>query len=242
VLEIGPGRGALTAGLAAAAAHLYLIEIDPRLAADWRRRYGGDPRVTVWEGDAMTFDLGGRLQEPVKVVANLPYESATAMVGRLLGLGTLVTEMVVMLQKEVALRLAASAGAKGYGRLTVLTRLKADIEEGMTVGPDAFRPRPKVHSMLLRIRPLPRPRYEVGDEQLFADLLEAAFSSRRKMLRNSLSPWLDRCLGRRQGLACIEEAGIDASDRPERIGLEAWARLSAGVCLALERNAGTAGN
>ena len=244
VLEIGPGKGALTRDLAARAAHLTLIEIDPRLAARWREEYAGCDAVSVIEGDALAVDLEA-IEAPVHVVANLPYESGTAIVMRLLeasqagwpGLARpAVVDLVVMLQKEVCQRLLAADG-KHYGTLAVHVGLRADVEAGRVVAPAAFRPAPKVDSQIVRIRPLPGLRHAVGDEKLFSQLVKAAFAQRRKMLRNTVEPWLDGRVGADCGRGLLETVGIDRELRPERVPLERFAALCAAAHRLLQNNA-----
>jgi 16S rRNA (adenine1518-N6/adenine1519-N6)-dimethyltransferase len=238
VLEIGPGRGAITSLLAERAAHLYLVEIDPRLAARWRERFEGNERVTVIAGDALELDLARLLEAPVRVVANLPFDAGTAIVTRLLERPRLFPELTVMLQREVCQRLLAEPGSKRYGVLTIHTRLRADVEAGIEVAPECFRPAPRVVSQLVRVRPLGRLRYPVGDEALFAKLVRTAFESRRKMLRNTLGAWLALRLPAAQVAAVWAHAGIEPDLRPENVGVEAWARLSTVVRSMLEEDAG----
>ncbi len=226
VLEIGPGRQALTRSLAARAGHLYLVEIDPKLAADLRDAYAADDSVTVIEGDVLALDLQRCAEGPLSVVSNLPYESGTAIVSALLELGSFIQRMVVMLQLEVCRRLLAGPGSRDYGVLSVMTSLRADIEPGMRVPPESFRPPPKVDSQVVRIRPLPEPRYDVGDSRLFGDMVNCCFGQRRKMIGNTFEPWLLSRTGDSEGKALLERAGIDPRSRPETVSLEALACLS----------------
>jgi 16S rRNA (adenine1518-N6/adenine1519-N6)-dimethyltransferase len=242
VLEIGPGRGAITTLLATRASHLDLVEIDPELAGEWTRRYAGDDRVTVTCADVLDLDLTRLLTAPAHVVANLPFDAGTAIVSRLLDAPALVTELVVMLQKEVCQRLLAEPGGRSYGLLTIHSRLRADVDPGIEVPPECFRPAPKVVSQVVRLRPLGHLRHEVGDLALFERLLRAAFAARRKMLRNTLGAWLR---GRLPDAAVHEHdvwrrSEIDPSARPETVSIEAWARLSCVVHEMLEEDAGAA--
>jgi len=225
VLEIGPGRGALTELLAERCAYLSLVEIDGELAEALRQRYAQRPAVEVIEGDVLEVDLSTSIEAPVRVVSNLPYESATAIVIRLLECSLAIESMVLMLQREVCRRILARAGDREYGRLALLVGLHADVEAGRVVKPGSFRPAPKVESQLLRIRPLPALRFDVGSMGVFRDLVRAAFGGRRKIVRNTLGPWLQDRIGPR-ARRWIEQAGIDPAARPETIELEAFARLS----------------
>ncbi len=235
VLEIGPGRGALTGLLAERAASLLLIEIDARLAGGLADRYRDHGQVEVVCGDVLGIELGTLLPPGIHVVANLPYESGTAIVTRLLGDELEVAEMVVMLQKEVAARIAASEGSKVYGVLSIMTQMRADVELGMVVGPQAFRPSPKVESQVVRIRPLSAPRYELGDVDVFRKLVERSFGERRKMLRNSLGRWLEATLGDGRAVEVFAAAEVDPTLRPEAIAIEGFARLGRVITDALAR-------
>ncbi len=232
VLEIGPGRGALTHLLAARAARLWLVEVDPELAAIQRVCFVDDGRVTVIEGDALRLDLPSLIDAGVHVVANLPYESGTAIVASLLARRGFTADIVVMLQREVVERLAAKPGGKTYGSLSVLTQMTADVERGMVLAPRAFRPRPKVESQMVRLRQLPAPRFDVGDETLFREMVYQAFSMRRKMLRNSLGRWLVARFGEGGEAACLRvfsAAAVLTTARPEELPGEAFAALSRAI-------------
>jgi len=226
VLEIGPGRGALTELLRERASRLCLIEIDPGLAEDWRRRFADDEAVDVVAADALEVDFTRLCDPPLTVVANLPYESGTAILMRLLESRAAIERIVVMLQKEVCERIVAQAGDSNYGLLALHSQLLANVEKGRVVAPSCFAPPPKVDSQLLRLTPLAKPRYPVGDSKRFSAMLRAAFSTRRKMLRNSLGPWLANRLGHDQVDAAFAAAEIEASARPQSIALESFARLA----------------
>lgn len=226
VLEIGPGRGILTRLLARRAERLCLVEIDAELAQQLERSFEGCGRVRVVCADVLSLNLAVLLSRPTLVVSNLPYESGTAIVTRLLQQPALIEEMVVMLQKEVCERMLARAGSRSYGPLSVFVTMHADVEGGMVVEPEAFRPRPRVRSRLLRVAPLAEPRYDCGDLGLFRELVQVAFSQRRKMLRNSLQPWLEARCGRSRGGALMAEAGIDGLARAESIDVARFADLS----------------
>jgi 16S rRNA (adenine1518-N6/adenine1519-N6)-dimethyltransferase len=227
VLEIGPGRGALTKPLLERAAFVRAVEIDRRLAEHLASTCGGAAdRLEVVVGDAL-IETGDRIVEPgMHVVANLPYESATAIIRMLLDRRPPVADIVVMVQREVCQRLAAKPGSKEYGPLGVHTHLRADVETGRVVPPGCFRPQPRVESQVIRLRPLGRLRYDVGDEELFRRIIAAAFGMRRKMLRNSLLPFLGALVGVDAARRTMEALGIDPSARPETVSVESFGRLS----------------
>ena len=238
VLEIGPGRGALTDLLLERCAHLTLVEIDPELALRWRERAALLEQLEVVEADALEVDFAQILRPPTLVVANLPYESGTAMLMRLLEHRGLFDEIVVMLQKEVCERVTATEGGKSYGLLAIHTGIRADVECGFRVAPGSFSPPPKVDSQMLRILPLPELRHAVGDPEVFAWLVREAFGQRRKMLRNTVGAKLDARLGPARGAELLERAGIAAEARAETVQVERFAALSVLTSAELDADAG----
>ncbi len=226
VVEIGPGRGALTDLLAERAGTLVLVEIDPRLAGTLDERFYDDGRVCVVCADACEVDFRSLVDPPALVVANLPYESGTAIVTRLLEQRGLFSEIVVMLQREVCERIAAPPGSAARSGLSVHVELVADVELGRRVSPRCFRPVPKVESRLLKLRPLTRPRFDVGRAAVFEELVRLAFSARRKMVRNTLGRYLEARCGSAEAARLLEEAAIDPRQRPATIELRSYAHLS----------------
>lgn len=238
VVEVGPGRGALTSLLRERARSLTLVEIDPLLAASLRERYAGDDAVTVIEGDALRVDWIAQAPPGFTMVANLPYESGTAILASVLERRSLVRDIVVMLQKEVVARLTAAPGSKVFGALSVLVQMVADVEPGMVVAPRSFRPRPRVESRMVRLHPLAAPRFDSGDEVEFRAVVHAAFSQRRKMLRNNLGRHLDSRLGAGSGERVLAEAGISGDVRPEQLEVADFAALSRAVVALRESQDG----
>jgi len=227
VLEIGPGRGALTRRMAGQTDRMVLVEYDHALAADLAEQFRDDQRIRVVDGDILAVDLEAMLDAPTpkwKVVANLPYNISTEVLFRLLEVRDRVSRMVLMLQKEVGERLAASPGNADYGVTTVLLGLWFDIRMEFVVPPGCFNPRPKVDSAVLSFVPLDQPRVEVGSETTFRRVVKASFAMRRKTLLNCL-----KSSGLAEGdqlLAILEECGIDGRRRGETLTLEEFARLS----------------
>ena len=229
VLEIGPGRGALTRMLAPRVARLVCIEIDRDLAE--RLRTSAPPNVEVVTGDVLTTDLAAVLgtSPGARIVGNLPYNVASPILFKLLhdvDAGAGFVDATVMLQREVAERLAATPGSADYGALAIQASRVADVTSLMTLPPGAFRPPPKVTSAVVRLRFVP-PRVEVGDVGVFERLVRGAFLQRRKMIQNSLVP-VAESLGRSAD-ELIARAGIDPRKRPEALTLEEFARLSRAV-------------
>jgi 16S rRNA (adenine1518-N6/adenine1519-N6)-dimethyltransferase len=226
-LEIGPGRGALTAALAPRVARLVAIEIDRDLAAALPERMPASVRVV--EGDFLDADITALLAGealPARVAGNLPYNVATPILARLLAAaagGGVLTDATVMLQKEVADRVVARAGSGDYGPLAVAVAVDADAETVLTLPPGAFRPPPKVTSAVVRLRFHP-PAVDVGDRSVFDRLVRGAFQQRRKTILNALGPPAGT-LGHR-ATDLLERAGVDPTIRPGDLSIEAFAALS----------------
>lgn len=183
-LEVGPGRGALTLPLAARCGRVVAVEIDPALAG--RLRESAPSNVEVVTGDALRVDLGGLMPEGARLVGNLPYYVSSPLLRRFLDQHRRLRDAHVMLQEEVARRVASPPGSKEYGILSVLYALWADVDIAARFPPGAFDPPPKVRSALLRARFRERPRADVADLESFERLLQAAFRQRRRTLENSL--------------------------------------------------------
>lgn len=211
LVEIGPGRGALTRRLlVSACATLDAIEIDRDLAALLNDQWGSDPRFTLHPADALRFDFGALARErgqPLRVVGNLPYNISTPLLFHLLEGVQGIRDLHVMLQREVIARMAAQPGDAAYGRLTVMLSPWVHIERLFDVGPGAFQPPPRVWSAVARLTVRPAPPFAV--HPAFAAIVAAAFAHRRKTVRNAL-----------RGLATpeqIERCGVDPAARPETI-------------------------
>src|SRR6185369_15949732 len=168
---------------------LVLVEYDHALAAELQQRFRDEPRVTVVDGDILAidfFEVLGTAPATWKVVANLPYNISSPVLFRLLENRALFTRMVLMLQREVAERLVASAGCSDYGVTTALLGLWFDIRREFIVPPGCFSPRPKVDSAVVSFVTLAQPRVEVGSEEMFRRVVKGAFAMRRKTLSNCL--------------------------------------------------------
>jgi 16S rRNA (adenine1518-N6/adenine1519-N6)-dimethyltransferase len=183
-LEIGPGRGALTLPLAARVARVVAVEIDEALADELRRR--APANVEIVAGDALAADLGSLVPEGARLAGNLPYYVSSPLLRRFLWLRGHVRDLHVMLQEEVARRVASPPGSKEYGILSVLYALWTDTEIPARFPPGAFSPPPKVGSAVLRARFRERPRAEIGDPEGFERFLQKAFARRRRTLENNL--------------------------------------------------------
>jgi 16S rRNA (adenine1518-N6/adenine1519-N6)-dimethyltransferase len=220
LIEIGPGHGVLTFPLLRRCGRLRAIEIDRNLADALARDPRAGGRLEVLTADVLTVDFGTlRGSGPrLRLVGNLPYNISTPLLFHLLAERDAIADMHFMLQREVVERMAAAPGSKAYGRLTVMLAPHCTVESLFDVGPAAFRPQPKVTSSVVRLVPHRTPPFPVNNQALFASLVAAAFSQRRKTLRNAL-----------QGIASPElmaHAGIDASLRAERIAPGLFAALA----------------
>lgn len=217
LVEIGPGEGAITAGLAARSGSLHAIEFDRDLAARLTRHFESNDKVTVHQADAMTFDYAS-LGNDLRVAGNLPYNISTPLLFHLVEHRRSIRDMHFMLQKEVVDRITASPGSKAYGRLTVMLGCFMESLPLFDVGPHAFRPPPKVTSSVLRMRPHPASRFDLQNPDKLSLLVQQAFGKRRKTLRNAL-----------MGFATADQmisCGIDPALRPEQIAIDAWVSLS----------------
>ena len=229
VVEIGPGQGALTSLLAARAGYLIAIELDRVLGAQLRMKYAGRTNVEIVEGDVLDIDLGrlmrrdrrtsgdihpGANQKAI-VVGNLPYYITSPILTQLFRFHDVLTEVVVMVQKEVADRIAAKPGSRDYGLLSATTQLYARIEKLFTLPPGAFSPPPKVHSTVLRLVIEPQlEKLKVGGPE-FEEYLKLSFGQKRKTLANNLR---ERFPGE-QVREALAAAGVKPDVRAEALPL-----------------------
>jgi 16S rRNA (adenine1518-N6/adenine1519-N6)-dimethyltransferase len=227
VLEIGPGRGALTSHLAERAGKLLLIEFDHALAAWHQDQLKNKQHVTVIDADVLKVNLDELLPETAQkwnVVANLPYNISTEVLFRLYAVHSRLARMTLMLQKEVGDRLAAPPDCSAYGVTTVLLGLWFDISRVVVVHPGSFHPSPKVDSVVLNFIPRSEARADVGDEEVFRAVVKSAFSMRRKTLANCL-----KSAEFAKVVDCtelLEACAIDGRRRGETLSLEEFAVLS----------------
>ncbi|MBY5924589.1 MULTISPECIES: 16S rRNA (adenine(1518)-N(6)/adenine(1519)-N(6))-dimethyltransferase RsmA [unclassified Halomonas] len=224
VVEIGPGQGALTEPLLEATeGHLEVIELDRDLIPGLRVQFFNHPAFVIHEGDALKMDFGALRGDgqPLRVVGNLPYNISTPLISHLLRAGSAVQDMHFMLQKEVVDRLAAPAGGGDRGRLSVLAQYFCEVESLFVVPPEAFVPRPKVDSAIVRMTPRQQKIAPAQDETLLFDIVREAFGQRRKTLRNNLK-------GRIDGDA-LAELGIDPGRRPQTLEVAEFVAIANAV-------------
>jgi 16S rRNA (adenine1518-N6/adenine1519-N6)-dimethyltransferase len=235
VLEIGPGRGVITEMLAAKTQRLIAVEIDRVMSAQLRMKFSLQPNVEIIEGDILTIELDtvfgpkpGTLRpglnftpEPVRVVGNLPYYITSDILLRLLQYHRYFSVIVIMVQKEVADRLAATAGTRDYGLLSATAQLYGKVEKLFTLPPGAFSPPPKVHSSVVRITIKPKLESLRVPEAEFIAFLKLCFGQKRKTLWNNLKTHYEEGALR----AALAKSGVKPTIRAEALPLERTAAL-----------------
>ncbi len=218
LVEIGPGRGALTLPLLEFGCQLDVIELDRDLILWLDEKAKSFKQLRVHQADVLKFDFK-QLPQPFRVVGNLPYNISTPLLFHLLAnAGDIIQDMTFMLQKEVVERMVAVPSSSEYGRLSVMLQYYCQIEKLFDVSPDAFYPPPKVNSSIVQLIPYATPPVEVINFKHFAKIVTLAFSQRRKTLRNTLKTVLN--------IKDIESVGINPQARAETLRLEEFAQLA----------------
>ncbi|HVN42878.1 MAG TPA: 16S rRNA (adenine(1518)-N(6)/adenine(1519)-N(6))-dimethyltransferase RsmA [Steroidobacteraceae bacterium] len=220
IVEVGPGRGAITAPLLKAAGALDVVEIDPQVVPLLREHCAGCGELRVHLADALDFDFAAlRGAGPrLRLVGNLPYNVSTPLLFRFIAQIESIEDMHFMLQREVVARMAAAPGGGDYGRLTVMLAPAVRVERLFDIGTGAFSPPPRVVSTFFRLRPHRTPPFPLGNPAAYARLVAAAFSKRRKTLRNALAGLLTP--------ETIIAAGLDPGARPETVPPAGFAALA----------------
>jgi 16S rRNA (adenine1518-N6/adenine1519-N6)-dimethyltransferase len=220
VVEIGPGKGAITEGLVRSGARLHVVELDRDLHPILEAKFGANPRFTLHAFDALKFDFGQLVEDdkPLRVVGNLPYNISTPLIFHLLSFHPRIADMHFMLQREVVQRLAAQPGSKSYGRLSVMAQYFCVVQALFDVPPGSFDPPPKVQSAIVRLVPHAELPLVAKDYKLFDRMVVAAFSQRRKTLRNTLRDWVTD-----EQFASL---GIDPSARAETLTVEQFVSMA----------------
>jgi 16S rRNA (adenine1518-N6/adenine1519-N6)-dimethyltransferase len=216
IVEIGPGLGALTCPLTERLDHLHVVEID-RDIIGWLKSEFPAARVTVHEGDALDFDFGA-LGTRLRVVGNLPYNISTPLLFHLARHASSIVDIHAMLQKEVVERMTAAPSTSEYSRLSVMLQYRFAMERILDVPAAAFDPAPKVESAVVRLTPYPRLPHAARDEAAFGRIVAAAFSQRRKTLRNALKDHF--------GAADFARLGLDGGLRAQDLGVADFVRLA----------------
>ncbi|WP_026688705.1 16S rRNA (adenine(1518)-N(6)/adenine(1519)-N(6))-dimethyltransferase RsmA [Alteribacter aurantiacus] len=231
-IEVGPGIGALTEQIAKQAGSVTALEIDQRLLPILNDTLSPYPHVRVIHKDVLQADLHTLINEEIKkkddlvVVANLPYYVTTPILMKLLEEKLPLRAIVVMIQKEVAERIAAKPNSKDYGSLSIACQYYAKAETVLTVPKTVFVPQPNVDSAVLRLTIRDEPPVSVKDEAFFFRIIRASFTQRRKTLLNNLVHHFDAKKEKEQVVALCEQAGIDPKRRGESLSMEEFAKLS----------------
>jgi 16S rRNA (adenine1518-N6/adenine1519-N6)-dimethyltransferase len=232
IIEIGPGTGALTATLVERAGRVVAVEFDNKLAPLLTERFAGAVNFQLVMADALTTDFCAAIQpvSSARLVANLPYNISTAILQRLIAQRSCLTEMLLMLQREVVERVLAPPGTTDRGFISVLVEAYCEAEKLFDVAPGAFRPPPKVWSSVMRVKFRPRIKAEVADESLLWETVSAGFAQKRKTILNNLrhsTGRLQETLKRNGGASIVLcKAGVDLKRRAETLTVEEWARIT----------------
>ena len=228
LLEIGPGRGALTFPLLEKCKRLTAVELDRDLVPLLLRKVKDNEQLEVINADILKFDLGNLGgSEPLRIVGNLPYNISTPLMFHLLDSISLIQDMHFMVQKEVAQRIVAEPNNRDYGRLSVMIQYHCQCQYLFDVAPESFTPPPRVDSAIIRMKHYPEPAATVDDFQLFSKIVQTAFNQRRKTIANSLKSIITA--------ETIEIAGIDRRMRAENLSLQDYIGLTR-TALKLKQN------
>lgn len=235
IIEIGPGVGTLTGELLKKAKKVYAIELDSELIPILKEELKEYENLEIVNKDALKINFNDiiRDEKSVKLVANLPYYVTTPIISKLLTEGYKFDSLTIMIQKEVAERIAAKPDCKEYGALSILVQYYCNAKIVRKVLPSSFVPKPKVESIVLRLDRLQEPGVKVKDEKLFFKVVRSSFNMRRKTLWNALKAF---DLNKESMSQAFESAGIDPKRRGETLSLEEFGRLSDCIYNAKENN------
>lgn len=231
ILEIGPGLGALTVDLAASGARVIAVEKDKKVFAILKKMIGGEsPNLTLFHDDILKFDLKSIVADKkIKVVSNLPYYIATPILELLIENARLVSSILVMVQREFAVRIMAAPGTKDYSSLSCFVQYYTKPTYVFTVKRESFYPVPNVDSSLIRLEVLDEPSVRVKDEALFFKVVRSSFNQRRKTILNSLSRELALNMPKDELSVILDRVGIAPSARPETLSLADFAKIANAV-------------
>ena len=220
IVEIGPGKGAITELMIAGCPSLKVVELDRDLIPWLKVKFERYPDFEVIAADALKVDFAALAApgKPLRIVGNLPYNISTPLIFHLLSFIGKVQDMHFMLQKEVVQRMGAEPGSKTYGRLSVMVQYWCSVEYLFDVPPHCFSPAPKVDSAIVRLTPYAKPKVEAKDHPVLQELVTAAFSQRRKTLRNTLKQLME--------VEQIDQLDFDMGRRPETISVQEYVFLA----------------
>lgn len=220
LVEIGPGRGAITQPLVTEVNQLDVIELDRDLIAPLQHRFAQYKNLIIHQADALTFDFNQLTAEEktLRIVGNLPYNISTPLLFHLLQFSPIISDMHFMLQKEVVDRLTAKCNTPHWGRLSIMMQYHCQTTALFEVPPSAFQPAPKVQSAVVKLIPYAKPPFIAENYAHFADIVRMAFSKRRKMIRNSLKE--------KVSVTDLQKININPELRPEQLSIEDYVKIS----------------
>ena len=223
VIEVGPGKGALTGSLLSLAKKVYAIEKDNFLYKELLDNYSDSKNLMLINQDVLKTDFNGfKNESKIKFIANLPYNITSPVLSKLTDCRDMFSQITIMIQKEVGDRIASGPGSKTYGSLSVMIQTFFEVTRLFTVHPGAFRPKPKVDSVVLKLVPTNKYSSLIKDSKLFKRVVKSSFSSRRKMVANSLR----NEFGKDEIDICLRESGIDGKRRAETFDIGDFIELA----------------
>ncbi len=219
IVEIGPGRAALTKHLITQCRHLDVIEIDRDLVPLLAAQFAHHTNINIHEADALTFDYSTLSQgERLRVIGNLPYNITTPLLFHLLAQSDVIEDMCFMLQREVVERICAQPGTKNYGRLSIMVQYQCQASNLFIVPPEAFTPQPKVESAIIYLKPLTKSEMTDVSPEALNKVVSQAFSQRRKTIANTLKNMISSTL--------LAQLDIDVTQRPETLSIEQYIEIT----------------
>ena len=214
VLEIGPGMGMITRYLQQRAKHLYAVEIDQRLYENLLKKFDEFDNFSLIQSDFLKFDINEVAEnQKIRIVGNIPYNITSPILFKIIEKRFRVTDLTLLVQKEVGQRIVSSPNSKDYGILAILSQAVADVKQLLIVPPTVFQPRPSIDSALIQWRFTENRSSRIKDALFFKTLVKQAFGKRRKMLRNSLIEYVD-------------QTSFDFTRRPEQLSVDEWIELA----------------
>lgn len=223
IIEVGPGKGALTGRIAAIVNKIYAIEKDNFLFDELNKKYATLNNLVIINEDALKTDFRSfECNTKIKFIANLPYNITSPILSKLTENRAIFSKIIIMIQKEVGSRLASEPGSKTYGALSVMIQTYFDVTHLFTVLPGSFRPKPKVDSVVIKLVPTQQYCSSINDTKLYSRVVKSSFSSRRKMINNSLRNEFDK----EDIEICLSKAGINGKNRAETLSISEFIQLS----------------
>jgi len=223
IIEVGPGKGALTGKIAAIVNKIYAIEKDTFLFDELNKKYAKSDKLVIINEDALKTDFSSfECNSNIKFIANLPYNITSPILSKLTENRSIFSTIIIMIQKEVGNRIASNPGNKIYGALSVMIQTYFDVTHLFTVHPGSFRPKPKVDSVVIKLIPTDHYCSSIKDSKLYARVVKSSFSSRRKMIINALKSEFDK----EDIEICLSKAGIDGKNRAETLNILEFIQLS----------------